>query len=133
MEKMTDETEFLMEVEIEAAEKSHVPWNMLERNQIPGFLPFQYYYKDNSVCFRYITDGLQPAAKYFESKKGDFDTLFFLCSGIVRIVERGEEYLLNEKEYYLAPDRVYWNRWEKRIALCYLPGKIGRASCRGRV
>ena len=51
MEKMTDETEFLMEVEIEAAEKSHVPWNMLERNQIPGFLPFQYYYKDNSVCF----------------------------------------------------------------------------------
>jgi len=125
MEEIVEEDVFLLEVDIGAAEKSRLPWNMLEHNKIPGILPFQYYYRDDKVCFRYFTGRLQPVEDYFQRKKGGFDTLFFLCSEVIRIVEKGEEYLLKTEEYFMTPERIYWNRLERRICLCYLPGNEG--------
>lgn len=125
MEKVMEEEEFSLQVDIEAAEKSRLQWNMLEHNKIPELLPFQYYYRDDRVCFQYATGGLQPVAEHFQKKKGGFDTLLFLCSEIIGIVERGEEYLLKSGEYVMTPERIYWNRLERRICLCYLPGNEG--------
>lgn len=125
MRDTDEENGFLLQVAIESAERSRLPWNMLEHNQIPGFLPFQYYYRDDTVCFRYITGQLQPAAEYFEKRDGDFETLLFLCREIIEIVDRGEEYLLNQGEYVITPERIYWNRPERKVCLCYLPGNGG--------
>lgn len=125
MAEIKEENALLLQVDIRAAEESQLPWNMLEYNQVQGLLPFQYYYRDDKVCFRYPTEKLQSVAEYFQKKKGGFETLFFLCSEIIRIVEQGEEYLLKSEEYLLAPERIYWNRWEKKVSMCYLPGYHG--------
>ena len=79
MAEIKEEDELLLQVDIEVAEKSRLSWNMLEYNQIPGLLPFQYYYKDDKVCFQYQMKELQPVTEYFQKKKGGFETLFFLC------------------------------------------------------
>lgn len=115
----------LLQVDIELAEKSRLPWNMMEHNRISELLPFQYYYLDDKVCFRYDTAGLQSITEYFERKKGGFDALYFLCSEVIGIVERGEEYLLKSEEYRMVPEHIYWNRVERRMGLCYLPGNQG--------
>lgn len=125
MEEKIDEEGFLLQVDIGMAEKSRLPWHMLEHNQLSDLLPFQYYYKDDKVCFCYTTKGLQPIEEYFHKKKGSFDTLYFLCKEIILIVERGEEYLLKSEEYILKPGKVYWNRLEEKICVCYLPGNDG--------
>lgn len=125
MEEVMEEEGILLQVDIELAEKSRLQWNMMEHNKIPGLLPFQYYYRDDKVCFQYDTEGLQPITEYFQRKKGGFDTLLFLCSEVIGIVERGEEYLLLSGEYRLVPEQIYWNRLERRMGLCYLPGYQG--------
>lgn len=125
MAEVMEEEGVLLQVDIEAAEKSRLPWNMMEYNKIPELLPVQYYYRDDKVCFQYDTEGLQPVTEYFLKKKGGFDTLFFLCSEVIRIVERGEEYFLNSGEYCVMPEQIYWNRLERRMGLCYLPGNKG--------
>lgn len=120
-----EEGEFLLQVDMASAENSRVPWNMLEYNQISNLLPFQYYYKDDKVCFQYTTGDLQSIEDYFQRKNGSFETLFFLCSEIIYIVENGEEYLLKSEEYMMMPERIYWNRLKKEVWLCYLPGSAG--------
>lgn len=122
---MTKEDHFLLEIEISAAEGSQLAWNMLEHNRIEGLLPFQYYYKDDRVVFQYHVQNMQPVSEYFSKKESGFETLFFLCSEIIDILEKGEEYLLRQEEYMIIPERIYWNRMEKKVCLCYLPGFSG--------
>lgn len=125
MEEVMAEEGVFLQVDIELAEESRLQWNMMEHNKIPELLPFQYYYRDDKVCFQYDAEGLQPITEYFQRKKGGFDTLFFLCSEVVGIVERGEEYLLLPGEYCVRPEQIYWNRIERKMGLCYLPGNQG--------
>lgn len=77
MEEEVKEDDFLLEVDIEVAEKSRLQWNMLEHNKIPELLPFRYYYRDDKVCFRYTVGRLQPVEDYFKKKKGDSTHYFF--------------------------------------------------------
>ncbi len=125
MEKVAAEKGVSLQVDIELAEKSRLQWNMMEHNKISALLPFQYYYKDDKVCFQYDTEGLQPITEYFQGKNGGFDILFFLCSEVIAIIERGEEYLLLSGEYRMEPEQIYWNRLERKMGLCYLPGNQG--------
>lgn len=98
-------------------------WRMLEHNMITGILPFDYYYVDNDICFRYSYHPLQPMGEFFQQKMGDFETISFICEEVLRALEQGEEYLMNKKGYLLLPEWIFWNRFEKKICVCYLPGR----------
>ena len=118
----------LWQTEAEQLKKGELAWRMLENNQILGFLPFDYYYIDNQICFRYAYHSLQRVETFFHRKMGDFETLCFLCEETLKILERGQEYLLDESGYLLLPEWIFWNRCEKKVFLCYLPGKDGEAA-----
>ena len=122
-----DDTQHMVywKVPLEKAKENQFGWQMLENNKIEGILPFEYYYIDDGICFQYPYHSLQRVTDYFQSKKADYDTLYLLCEGILRIIEQGEEYLLEEQGYLLTPEWIFWNHYEKEIWLCYLPGKDG--------
>lgn len=107
------------------AQKNELGWKMLENNQIEGIFSFEYYYLDNLICFRYPYHSLQRIVDYFQRKKGNFETIFLLCEGVLSVIERGQEYLLNHSGYLINPEWIFWNHFEKKIWLCYLPGKQG--------
>lgn len=105
------------------AQKSTLGWRMLENNEISGILPFDYYYINNQICFRYSYKSLQRVDEFFQKKQGDFETLYFLCEKVLSLLEQGQEYLLDYEGYLLSPEWIFWSRSEKRLGICYLPGK----------
>lgn len=109
----------------EQAQNALLSWRMLENNEIPGILPFDYYYVDNKVYFRCSYAPFERIDCYFRKKHGDFESIFCICEGILKILERGEEYLLGTEGYLLLPEWIFWNRFEKKIAVCYFPGRGG--------
>ena len=112
----------------EVAEKSRLEWGMLEYNDIEGFLPFEYVYVDNQIRFRYFYAAMHPITKWFQEKEGDFGDCRMLLMGVLESIVRGQEYLLDEGGYLLKPEWIFWNRQEKRVALCYLPGEKNKTS-----
>lgn len=112
----------LWKAEAEQAQSGILSWRMLENNEIKGLLPFDYYYVDSRIHFYYTCQSLQKLGDYFEKKEGDFDTLYFICLELLNIILRGQEYLLGQGGYLLAPEWIFWCRGERRLELCYLPG-----------
>ncbi len=112
-------------VDAERAQENALGWRMLENNEIRGILPFDYFYVDHQICFRYAYRSLQRIEEFFHKSAGDFETLSFLCGEVLAILERGREYLLPEGGYLLQPEWIFWNRRERKVSVCYLPGKDG--------
>lgn len=112
-------------IDEEQAKKSSDSWNMLVYNTLQGVFPIHYYYIDNKVCFQYMTEGYVSISQYFRKKKVGFETVYFLCQGILSILEESQEYLLEAREFLLGENWIFWNRSEKAIMLCYLPGREG--------
>lgn len=124
---IVDETkrQVVWKVMFEEAQKDELAWNMLQNNRIEGILSFDYYCVDEFVCFQYPYKTLQPVAHYLQQKKAGFTMLFDVCQGLLCTLERGYEYLLNPKGYYLSADAIFWDRAKGIIKICYLPGQIG--------
>lgn len=110
-------------IDEEQGKKSSIPWNMMVYNTLKGIFPVNYYYIDNKICFQYMTEGYTSVFHYFQKKKGGFETIHFLCQEILSILEEGQEYLLEAREYLLEDKWIFWNRPEKKVMLCYLPGR----------
>lgn len=115
----------LWRIEAEQAGKDVLGWKMLENNVVSGILPFDYYYVDSWIYFRCTYHSLQRFVDYFNKKEGDFETLCFVCSEVLRIVERGREYLLKDSGYLLLPQWIFWSRFERKLSVCYFPGREG--------
>lgn len=113
----------LWKTEIAEAQKHAFAWRMLEHNHIEGLLPFEYYYVDNQLYFRYECNHLQPITYILKKRAGDFKTIFLLCKTMAAVFRTGQNYLLKESGYGLEPDIVFWNPQDMRTVLCYLPGR----------
>lgn len=111
----------------EQAQGALLGWRMLENNEIPGILPFDYYYIDDRVYFRCSYAPFERIDCYFRKKQGDFESILCICEGILKILERGDEYLLGREGYLLLPEWVFWNRFERKVAVCYFPGRVESA------
>ena len=122
LEFIENKQQVLWKAEAEQAQSGILSWRMLENNEIKGLLPFDYYYVDNRIHFYYACQSLQKLEDYFKKKEGDFDTLYFICMESIKIILRGQEYLLGQGGYLLTPEWIFWSRREKKLALCYLPG-----------
>lgn len=110
-------------VESEQAQKSVLSWRMLENNEIKGLLTFNYYYVDNRIYFHYNCQNLQRLGEHFKRKSGDFEMLYFICEEILKVIVRGQEYLLEGEGYLLSPEWIFWNWGARELKLCYLPGR----------
>ena len=105
------------------AQNALLGWRMLEHNEVPGILPFDYYYADDKVCFRCFYAPYERISSYFQKNNGDFECVSCICKGVLKILEKGDEYLLGREGYLLLPEWIFWNRYEKKIAVCYFPGR----------
>ena len=106
----------------EQVQESELGIGMMEHNQIEGLLPVEYYSIDDKLQFRYSYGSLQRVSESLQEKAAGYDTIFFLCRGVLEIVDGGAEYLLEESGYFVMPEWVFWNHNKKSLSLCYLPG-----------
>ncbi len=108
---------------MEMSKESVFSWKMMENNRIEGLLPFEHYYIDNQNCFRYAFGTMQTVAEIMQGGESDYETFYFLCFRLLTALKSGEEYLLQDTGYLLEPDKIFWEKEKKEIALCYLPGQ----------
>lgn len=113
----------LWKIPAEQLDRDRLSLQMLEYNQVPGTLSFDYYYVDDAVCFRYYYAKWQLIEKYFQNTEADYETVYMLCQEILKIILEGENYLLKMEGYLLCPEWIFWNRFEKKVRVCYLPGR----------
>lgn len=99
---------------------------MLERNEIEGLLPFEYYYIDEWVLMQYYYGERQILQDYAKKNLFCYVDIKEIVTGILQLIKRGEEYLLPFSGYLLNPEWVFWEPAAKKVSVCYLPGREGK-------
>lgn len=91
-------------------------------NRIPGILPFSVEQTDSGRQYRYDVGTKQALAERFENGAMSYIQLETLIRDIVRIAEGGREYLIEEREYVLDPEHIYFADDSGQVYLCCYPG-----------
>ena len=125
LELFEEKSQVIWKVDAEEAKKHLLEWKMLENNEISGFLPFHYYYIDNEIQFRYEYSSFQRLEEYFKTNTGNYEIIFLICEEILKILEKGQEYLLDPMGCLFQPEWIFWNKQEKKVKICFLPGREG--------
>lgn len=107
----------------EQIQEGRIAWHMLENNEVSGLLPFDYYYLDDQICFRYAYHSMQRIQHFFQRKTADFEILYFLMEEILAILERGQEYLLDEGGYLLMPEWIFGTVMKRKWVYVIYQGK----------
>ena len=90
-------------------------------NRIEGLLPLSFEHVDNVRKCRYEITGFQPFAACCESfgiTAGDLKKLFL---GLISLLDRLEDYLLDPDHLLLDPEYLYADWQSKEIKAAYLP------------
>lgn len=94
---------------------------MLLNNHIDGFIPVELRFEDNKKCFYYNTKGMKPLSGYMDTEHLGYKIIFDVYNGIIYSLSKGEEYFLNELNYVVKPEYIYYNTKEKKVNICCVP------------
>lgn len=96
---------------------------MLKRNRLPGFLPFEVTESDGSWQFWYEITGLQMLDEYMKQKPVDYALLKKIVLQIDTAMQLAGEYLLIEEDISLLPERMGIRQESGQLYFCYLKGE----------
>ncbi len=94
--------------------------NMLLNNDIKGLIRPEQQIVDNQCIFRYNVTSLPSVSHIIEKLcGGDLKKLLY---DLMETLVEGKEYLLNEDDYVLEPEYMFYSVATKELRLCYLDG-----------
>lgn len=96
---------------------------MLKRNRLPGFLPFEVIESDGGWQFWYEITGLQMLDEYMKQKPVDYALLKKIVLQIDTGMRLAGEYLLMEEDISLSPERIGIRPETGQLYFCYLKGE----------
>ena len=96
---------------------------MLKRNRISCFLPFQIIAADGGLQYWYEINGLQMLDAYLEQCQVDYGLLEKMIAQIEMCFQMTEQYLLVEDYVCLCPDKIAIRPETGEIFFCYLQGQ----------
>lgn len=99
---------------------------MILHNDIPCLLQFQIIVGDGAVEYWYDVTGMQSLEKQFSLSMVNEKQLRFLLENLIEMKYAMEEYLLNDRNIYLAASMIFFDRFSDRIRFCYIPGLSGQ-------
>jgi hypothetical protein len=111
-----------MMIEPEDLEWEGYEIHMVEDNLIEGLLPFKLRQTENGFLFYYDITSKQPLSRMLETQKWRSEQIVKLLVGISGILERMEQYLLQESRILMEPEYIYIDPDSFRIWLCLVPG-----------
>ena len=94
---------------------------MLTYNRVPGILPFVEETIDEKLRYRYLVGTRQSLAERYATEKISYEQLEFLIRGLTDIITRGREYLIDENDYVLSPECIYFSCNPDKVYLCCYP------------
>jgi len=94
---------------------------MLSRNRILGILPFTVEETEEKLQYRYDIGTKYALTEGREYTKMSHTQIEKLLRGIVDIIERGREYLIDKKDYVLSPEYIFLATDSDQLYLCCYP------------
>jgi len=100
--------------------ESGYKWKMLTQNKIPGLLECKVRYIEDKSYYSYEITSKKSLEQEYADKKMHFDDLVDLFYGIHRNMCRSNEYLLENKDFWLYPQYIFKDlETEELFCLCY--------------
>lgn len=94
---------------------------MLEKNRIDGILPFEISEKDGQKEYNYRIENMESLQARCARTKLNGALIKELLTGILGVIFKGSEFMLNENDYYVSPDGVFFDADDK-VRMVYFPG-----------
>lgn len=94
---------------------------MLAYNRIQGILPFSEETTASGKQYRYTIGTKKSLAERYENNKVNHEQLEALIRGLINVIKRGKEYLIDEDDYVLSPEFVFFGGDTEQIYLCCYP------------
>lgn len=105
----------------EVAKKPEYYELMFLHNRMPGVL--QFVQEESGEGFRYCYDitTKQSVAERYEQEKVTREPLQKLIRDIIQIIEAGREFLIDEADYVIRPECVFFAKDSEQLFLCCYP------------
>lgn len=112
---------------IDASEQAAAGYEcrMLAGNTIEGLLKFRVRHHEDKKEFYYEITSKQPLSRLLEQRTITGDEIRALMLGISGLIDRLEEYLLQEDQIYLKPEYIYIEPDRFSVFFCMVPGYCG--------
>lgn len=94
---------------------------MLTYNKVPGILSFSEETSDTKLRYRYTIGTKQSLAERCVTEKISYVQLESLIRGLAEVVARGREYLIDENDYVLSPESIFFGGNPEKVYLCCYP------------
>ncbi len=95
---------------------------MLQNNSIQGLLPCRLRFMDGAIqlCFEYDTE--LALKELYEHVPMSAENIENIILDIITIIDDSRTYLLDENDFLVVPDYIYYSKEKQEVRLCYLPG-----------
>lgn len=93
--------------------------DMFFHNHIPGVLPFVQEQEKNGYCYDITTK--QSVAERYDVVKISLEQLQRLLRNIINIVDTGKKYLIDETDYVIRPECIFYAKDSEQVYLCCYP------------
>lgn len=116
--------ELLIRIPIDEEARREMPSfceQMLVHNHIRGLLTFETEYDGEARQYCYQPGSRQSLADRLEQNKLRYGQLKAFLQELVGIVEEGMNYLIDENDYVLRPDCIFFGKEAETLYLCYCP------------
>lgn len=94
---------------------------MIEKNEIPGLLKLKYTVIDGEIYMKYNISSKIAIRDLYSRKKINSSQIKMLLQGIIEIVDKIENYLLDTNNIILTNDMIFADVDRGKIYLCYNP------------
>ena len=94
---------------------------MLENNAIDGIMSFEISETDGQRIFNYKIENMESLEARCSRTKLNGEQIKNLLTGILGVIFKGSEFMLNENDFCIAYDSVYFDA-ENHVNVAYFPG-----------
>lgn len=95
---------------------------MLLHNHMEGLLPVEIMVRAGKKQYRYKVTGCRNLAEIMTGKKVTGEMMRALFSEMFSVVMSGKRYLLQEDNYFITPESIFFRESDRKLFLCYVPG-----------
>ena len=106
---------------IKSEEKRNYKMNMILQNHIPGILDCKMFYEGQDPYLCYDVTSKKTLSQEYEEEKMQFEDIENLFHGIITVIKKTREYLLESKNICMDSEYIYYDIDTEEITLLYHP------------
>mgnify|MGYP007056199751 CR=1 FL=1 len=97
------------------------PFVMVQRNEIPSFVPMEKRSCDGQTQIWYRITSLTSLKERYRSRQLRYEQILLILGGLEAASRSAREYLLDARQFLFLPEHLYLDEGEKTLHVCMYP------------